>query len=163
MKRNILVSLMIIGAVAALVSGATFATFTDSATVTDTITTGTVNISLDAESDSDTGTFSWDPCTQSPLNVGSLEPCESTVEIFYNGTLNAELTFAIVPTGATGCFGISMGWDGATPVEGLSLGPVPADSASLVVSVMVTDDGEACQGVDLGLELTVTATEVLPS
>ena len=171
MKRNILVSLMIIGAVTALISGATFSAFNDTAEVTSTLTTGTVNVSLADGSDVDAGTFTWNPCTEGAVNLGSLSECLSTVAIYYDGTLSAELLFEL-STDNTGCFVLYMNWnDGpgevSTSADELSFGPVDAEDGALLVSVELNgaldqDALNLCQGTDLNLTLLVTATEVLP-
>ena len=169
MKRNILVSLMIIGAVTALISGATFSAFNDTAEVTSTLTTGTVDVSLADGSDVDAGTFTWNPCTEGAVNLGSLSECLSTVAIYYDGTLSAELLFELTTDNA-GCFVVSMDWNDGGPVSApvnLSLGPVTAEDGVLLVSVELNgaldqDALNLCQDTDLDLTLLVTATEVLP-
>jgi len=164
MKRNILVSLMIIGAVAALISGATFSAFNDTETVDGTVSAGTVTVDLSPTGE---GGLTWTPCAED--NLGSEEECTSTVAVDYTGSLAANLDFALTITDTGSCFQVSMAWAGGSAVTTpapMVLGPVTAVDDDLVITVLIDpsllSDQEAlnaCQGADLILSLLVTATE----
>lgn len=184
MKRNILFSLMMIGAVASLIAGASFSAFTDSDTLTGTITAGNVQVSIGGP-----GTLSWSPQTEgtcnatgqtsTPTPIGSDDVCVSTVNVDYSGNLDAHMIVGLVftPTvGPAGCFVVDLAWnptvgtgddstDGASPLE--LVVPVAGDGV-LTVTVRIDPDlpdgGEGantstCQNASINLTLTVTATE----
>jgi predicted ribosomally synthesized peptide with SipW-like signal peptide len=161
MKRNILVSLMIIGAVAALISGATFSAFTDDQTVTGTLTTGTVDVSL-GESE----TLNWTP-TACDSPIGSQTVCTSTINVTYTG-LSALLDFNLSFDSGS-CFDVAMTWshgpevrNGASPQ--VITGPaILAQDGTLTVTVQVANleqsSLDACQDTTINLTLVVTASE----
>lgn len=173
MKRNILVSLMIIGAVAALVSGATFSAFSDSATVSSgTLTTGTVEVTLGSES------FTWDPttCESAPLN--SNFSCSDDITVTYLGTLAATVNITGTVTESTaGCFAVDWSpggdWTAVTgdigAVAGADLLITTPASQTGAITVTVTLDPSVdqssltCQGATISLTLTVAAEEELPT
>ena len=172
MRRNILFSLMMIGAVAALVSGATFSFFTDSANVTGSITAGNVQVGVGSATLSWTGCPSATPTTSGVL--GSTNTCTSTVSVDYTGNLAAtmvlDVAFTQSPSTSPTCFQVGLSWSGGgTPANGTSspqaVSGLTAADGTATVTVAVRSDLtqeqlNACQGVAINLTLTVTTTEV---
>jgi predicted ribosomally synthesized peptide with SipW-like signal peptide len=69
MKRSILMSLLVIGAVAAIIGGATLAVFNDTETSTgNTLTAGTLDLNVDGQDDPNVAT----------LTVSDMKPCDDT-------------------------------------------------------------------------------------
>lgn len=102
MKRSVLVSLMLIGAVIAVVAGAsTFSAFMDSATGTsDMVTAGTVDVVVNSETDD---VFDWTWSTGTHCNPGKMAPpsgaftgdvCTQQLTINNAGTLAFTYTVA---------------------------------------------------------------------
>jgi predicted ribosomally synthesized peptide with SipW-like signal peptide len=171
---------MIIGAVVALISGATFSTFTDSAFISGSINAGTVYVNALSGQEDTTFTWSGTSCP-GPLNSGA--SCTSTVNVSYDGTLAAtmdiDLSYVefIEPPESEGqppstCFTISAVWsatDGdpaeealTEGQESLSLTGLTAESGTLSVQVTLIDN-DGCQGASVSLFLDITTTEDLPN
>jgi predicted ribosomally synthesized peptide with SipW-like signal peptide len=166
MKRSILISLMIIGAVAAMISGATFSAFTDSDDVTGTLTTGNVTVSV-GNSDS----FNFSPSCTDP--IGSYDVCTSTVAVTYGGTnsLPASLALDLVFDNPESCFVVGLSWSGGGSDSGASPQQVlvaSAASGTATVTVQVNNSLDqltlnGCQDEIINLTLTATATELPPA
>ena len=166
MKRNILFSLMMIGAVAALISGATFSAFTDSATVTGSITAGNVQVGIGQE------TLSWSgtdcPGSASAI-IGSGDDCTSSATVDYTGNLPATMDLVLVSTpSVTGCFTVTATWSVGSQsfVAGVAntiqLLNVTAEDGTVSVTVSLpTNAPNNCQSATLGLNLTVSTEEVV--
>ena len=163
MKRSILLSLMIIGAVAAMISGATFSAFTDSDDATGTLTTGNVNVTL-----GNSESFSFSPSCTNP--IGSDDICTSTVAVTYGGTnsLPASLALDLAFNNPESCFVVGLSWSGGGSDSGASPQQVPVASAAsgtATVTVQVNNSLNqtalnGCQDETITLTLTVTATEI---
>jgi predicted ribosomally synthesized peptide with SipW-like signal peptide len=170
-KRNILFSLMMIGAVAALISGATFSAFTDTANITGSITAGNVQVGF-----GQTGNLSWNPsatCSQpagTPV-LGSTGSCTSTVTVNYTGNLPADMDLSLAFTQSavtpSPCFLVELSWSGGgedsgttSPVE---LTDLTAANGTATVTVSLAElsqvNQDACQSIGISLTLTVTTTE----
>ena len=178
MKRNILFSLMMIGAVASLIAGASFSAFTDSDSLQGTITAGNVQVSIGGP-----GELSWDSTEACPGPIGSEDICTSTVDVNYSGNLDAYLTanlaFTPVDDGTpAGCFLVGLTWDPSVGTIGdstdgtsspLELLVPQAQDGVLTITVQIDPDlpdsseggpsNESCQDAAIDLDLTVTATE----
>jgi predicted ribosomally synthesized peptide with SipW-like signal peptide len=164
LKRNILFSLMIIGAIAALISGATFSAFTDSAEVTGSITAGNVQVDTN-----DTTTLAWNPTADCPAStpttfLGSGDSCTSTVPVDYTGNLPASMSFLLTWESSGDCFEVSASF-GSTPFTGegsqLSLEVAAAADGQVTVTVGLPGDApNSCQSATISLTLTVTTTEI---
>lgn len=171
MKRNILFSLMMIGAVAALISGATFSAFTDSAQVTGTITAGNVDVSF-----GETTVFNWTPdlsCPESPAGsalVRSGTTCTSTVNVIYSGTITAKMTLTLGWTGTnSSCFNVTAQYGATAFINGPDPAPLehvvnPVTPGTYPVTVTVglpAGAANTCQNATINLTLTVTTTDAL--
>ena len=174
MKRSILVSLMIIGAVAALISGATFSAFTDTETIEGTITAGNVDVDLDGATSL---AFTPAPC---PSPIGSETVCTTIITVNYTGSLAAtlDMSLAFTPSDAS-CFAVSLAWDGSgidpAPATGgtgtLSLLDQLAENGTVTVTVQIDSANllltsqaalDACQDATTNImTLTVVATETI--
>ena len=170
MKRSILVSLMIIGAVAALVSGATFSVFTDTETATGTITAGNVDVNLDGAA-----TLVFDPTVDCGAVIGSTTVCTEIITVNYIGTLLASLGMTLdwTPTAAPECFAVDLDWLGASTDSdsdsgkggALAVADTTAESGTVTVTVQIDPlltgvDLDDCQNATTGtMTLTVVATE----
>jgi predicted ribosomally synthesized peptide with SipW-like signal peptide len=158
MKRSILLSLLVIGAVAAMVSGASFSVFSDTESASGTVTAGTVQVDL---TPTGTGSLVWSGAG-CPSPLGSGDTCTANVAVNYAGNLAA--TFAMT-LGAVesepGCYTVSGTWDPDPP--GGSTTPLPIASTAAAdgtVAITVTLSGpNSCQGDTVDVTLTVTATE----
>jgi predicted ribosomally synthesized peptide with SipW-like signal peptide len=86
MKRSILFSLMVIGAIAAVVSAGSYAAFTDDATATGSISAATIDVLLNGDSDDDvTATFALN-------NLLPGESTTATVSVKNNGNRDIHVT-----------------------------------------------------------------------
>ena len=159
---------MIIGAVSAMISGATFSAFTDEETATGSLSTGNVFVSLGGSDN-----LSFTPCTDP---IGSDEVCTATVNVTYGGanSLPALLDFDL-EWGATSCFAVELEWDGSGAAVSdsgtaspLGIADQTAESGVVTITVEVRNVGtgfdqaalNACQDATTGtMTLTVTATE----
>jgi predicted ribosomally synthesized peptide with SipW-like signal peptide len=157
---------MIIGAIAALISGATFSAFTDSATVTGSITAGNVQVDTN-----DTTTLVWNlsetcPASTPTTVIGSGDSCTSTVPVDYTGNLPASMSLLLTWEESTqGCFTVdaSFGTTEFVSGEGSQLSLEVAAAADGVVTVTVglpEDAPNSCQSATISLTLTVTTTEI---
>lgn len=171
MRRNILFSLMMIGAVAALVSGATFSAFTGTANVTGSITAGKVTVGLGSE------TLSWTNClTPTPTTsglLGSANTCTSQVQVNYTGNLAATMVLKVEwtqsATTPANCFQVGASWSAGgsagpsttSPVQvtGLTAANGTATVTVAIASGLSQANLDACQNVGINLTLTVTTTE----
>jgi predicted ribosomally synthesized peptide with SipW-like signal peptide len=161
-----LFSLMMIGAVAALISGATFSAFTDSATVTGSITAGNVQVGFQ-----ETGNLNWNPsatCLEPTPGVnilGSGDSCTSTVNVDYTGNLAASMVLTLTWTETSPCFQVTASF-GATPLAsgggGLTLNVANAADGQVSVTVALPSNAaDSCQNAQISLSLTVTTTEIV--
>ena len=140
-KRSILISMLVIGVVAALIAAATTATFSDQVTSNgNTFKAGTLYMSVDSQCDragqTSVGNFGTDNATPTPTggrDAGNDEPCSLT---------DAHFT-------ATGMYpGASVNRD--YPVS--NLGSLKGDLT--VTSTVTTDGGTACDGSNFTVDLT---------
>jgi predicted ribosomally synthesized peptide with SipW-like signal peptide len=180
MRRSIIVSLLVVGAVAAMVSGASFSVFSDTESASGTVTAGTV-----ALDDGGVETFLIDfpsPSCPGPMGVGDI--CNNGVPgvsggyvLTYTGTLDAHvaLSLSTVESSHPGaaCFTVvgTADLDGA----GLYTLPIPpgytdpagfpvvgggaAETIRVWVTAALTRDSNDCQGVSATATVTAVATE----
>lgn len=179
MKRSILLSLMVIGAVAALITAATSATFTDQVTSTaNTFTAGTVNLTADGNCP-DAGTTTG--CSYSAVNftmpAGGLMPGQSVhhdYTIANAGSLN--FTYATTTTPHAPGSGANIwtcnssavsvvvtGGDdaaggGSINGSGATTGSKTPDTVTVTVSMPLAADN-SCQGATGTLDVVFTATQ----
>ena len=178
MKRSILFSMLIIGAVAALVTSASYAGFNDTDSASGTVTAGTVVLD-------DGGVETFDinfpgPSCPGPLGVGDI--CNNGVPgvsggyaLTYTGNLDAHvaLSLATVESAHAGaaCFTV-IGTAKESGIAGLFSLPIPpgytdplgfpvagGETITVWVTAALTRDSNECQGVTATVTVTATATE----
>ena len=159
MKRSILLSLLIIGAVAAMVGGASFSAFTDQESASGTVTAGTVQVGL---TPTGSGSLTWTG-TGCPGPIGTGDTCTSTVDVDYTGNLAATMDLVLTDNDAAGCFNVSGTWtadDGTPTGAALDQTGVTAEDGTVSVSVQLAPSApNSCQGASVDVTLTVTTTE----
>jgi len=176
MKRSILLSMLTIGAVAAMVTGASFAGFTDTQSGSGAVTAGTVT--LDGVDTFDIN-FPGASCP-GPMGVGDI--CTTGVlgvsggyALTYTGNLDAHvaLSLATVESAHAGaaCFTV-IGTAKESGVTGLFTLPIPpgytdplgfpvvgGETITVWVTANLSRDSNECQGVTATVTVTATATE----
>lgn len=178
MKRSILLSMLTIGAVAAMVTGASFAGFSDTQSGSGTVTAGTVTLD-----DGGVETFNINfpgPSCPGPMGVGDI--CNNGVPgvsggyvLTYTGNLPAHvaLSLATVESAHAGaaCFTV-IGTAKESGVTGLFTLPIPpgytdplgfpvvgGETITAWVTASLSRDSNECQGVTATVTVTATATE----
>jgi predicted ribosomally synthesized peptide with SipW-like signal peptide len=164
MKRSILLSLLVIGAVAALITAATSATFSDSVTSNgNTATAGTLFLSVDNYcgkapdtnarlKGADTACDRGIAATFTNMAPGATAQTK-TYAVRNDGSLAGKLnvTQTLVSSDPTGC--PVSNWTVSTAPTNVSL--AAAGTTSYILSVALnTAAGNACQGVTLTINLT---------
>ena len=160
MKRSILFSVLIIGAVFAVVAGAgTFATFTDSATGGQTVSSGTVDVLVNGDTD-DNFAVSLAGGAGCPSNMAFGDSCTFAVTVANNGSLSFTTAFTLTETDANNCWTTTY----ALPAGDAEGGDAdadhdPADSHSTTLSTALDNDAAVCQGASNAISLTIDATQ----
>jgi predicted ribosomally synthesized peptide with SipW-like signal peptide len=153
MKRSILLSIMIIGAVAALVSGATFAVFSDSGTASGQVSTGNVVLYLNGDNPGVVDfSLGSDGC---PANLGYGDGCYSDLEIMNNGSLDGTISELSVSDQYSSCFTSTLLDFDSVPFDLAS-----GDSVTGEVVVEVTGDSPGCQALTETVTVTATLDQV---
>jgi predicted ribosomally synthesized peptide with SipW-like signal peptide len=160
MKRSILFSSLVIAAVLAVVAGAsTFATFTDQASGSQTVTAGTVDVEVNNDTDDAFAiTFGGASCT-SPTNMAYGDSCTFTVNVKNAGSLSFTTSTTLTesnPTCFTSTFVLPNG-----DVEGgdADNDHDPADTHAVTLTTTLDNDAAACQGTSNLVSLTIDATQ----
>jgi predicted ribosomally synthesized peptide with SipW-like signal peptide len=162
MKRSILLSMVVIGAIAAMVTAGAFSAFSDTATGTGTITAATIDVIVDGDADDDV------VLTFSPQNLLPGESSSDSFSVLNNGNRDVHLVATPVVSGGTG--GCPNG--NLTPVV-FSITDTPTDDhggnihiadgsteTGTVTATLVAGAPEACQGVTFTITVTFVATGV---
>lgn len=162
MKRSILFSALVIGAVLSIVAGAsTFATFTDQATGSQTVTAGSVDVEVNNDTDDAFAiTFGGASCT-APGNMAFGDSCTFTLNVKNAGTLSFTTSFLVGETDTNNCF--------TTALTGLPAGDVeggdadndhdPADTHAATLTTTLDNDAAVCQGAANTVSVTIDATQ----
>jgi predicted ribosomally synthesized peptide with SipW-like signal peptide len=153
-----LLSLLVIGAVAAMVGGASYSAFTDSESASGTVTAGSVAVDL---SPTGSGSLVWSGAgCPSPLGQG--DSCTADVAVDYTGNLAATFDMSLVATESEpGCYTVGGVWDPnppGAPTTALPTSTAVAEDGTVAITVTLTG-GNSCQGETASVTLTVTATE----
>ena len=173
MKRSILMSLFVIGAMASLVAVGTWAQFTDSGTGSGTVTAGTVDIVLDGDVDDNIDlTFNSDAGCPSPMAPG--DTCTDTVGITNDAsTLAIDYTATAEVTAGKECdddnvgddFTVSVGHfvdttvnPGTNDTNHFPAGLADSETFHVHVTLDAAVDDD-CQGDSATVTLTVSATQ----
>lgn len=153
-------SALVIGAVLAVVAGAgTFATFTDSATGGQTVSSGTVDVLVNGDAD-DNFAVSLAGGAGCPSNMAFGDTCTFGVTVANNGSLSFTTAFTLTETDANNCFDTTY----ALPAGDAEGGDAhadhdPADSHATTLSTTVNNDAAVCQGASNAISLTIDATQ----
>ncbi len=163
MHRSILISVLVIGAVLAIVAGVgTYATFTDTDSSSGDVKAGTVDISANAEGpDTDlaftTGSLSC------PDNLAIGDACTADVTVTNNGSLAVDYTgsageIETAPNGGSDCFSVALD---ATLTSGAL---AASGSATGTVTVTLDNPGDPgfdnkCQGASDDVTVTIDAVQ----
>jgi spore coat-associated protein N len=161
-KRSILLSVLIIGAVAALVGAGSWAAFTDSGTASGTVTAGTVDIKLNG---SDTASLTFSSAPGCPNAMAPGDSCTATVTVT-NGNSSLALDYTIgtptVTPSNSSCTSFSASVTSPTDTAG-DPGHMPAgapDSETFDVTVtLASSAGNECQGASATVSVPVNATQ----
>lgn len=158
MKRSILFSALVIGAVLAVVAGAsTYATFTDQAAGSQTVTAGTVDVVVNNDTDDAFAiSFGGSSCTSS-TNMAYGDSCTFTVNVKNDGTLSFTTAYTITETDANNCFSTSL--SGLPSGDGVDADHDPADTHAATLTTTLDSDVAACQGASNLIGLTIDATQ----
>jgi predicted ribosomally synthesized peptide with SipW-like signal peptide len=176
--RRILLSMMVIGAVAAMVSGASFSAFTDEESASGQVQAGTVQID-----DGGVGTLVLSTGAGGcPDNMGSGDTCSIVnspglpgYAINWTGSLDAHIAISLdVVESVAGCFMVTgtagsdatgQGGQFLLPVPPLGLDPLgfPVDGGvneTIPIQVIATlTGGNNCQGATADITVNAVATE----
>jgi predicted ribosomally synthesized peptide with SipW-like signal peptide len=166
-KRSILLSGLIIGAVLSIVAGAgTFATFTDSATGTQTLNSGTVDVLVDGTaSDNFTINMTGPGC---PSDMAFGDSCSWTATVENDGSLSFTTAYTIVEVESTDphdCWTVTYTGLPAGDAEGgdADADHDPGDSHSTTLTATLDNPGggddNICQGATDDITLTIDATQ----
>ncbi len=162
MKRSILMSLVVIGAVVALLAGgATFAPFTDSDSDKGEVTAGNVEIEVLG-----TGTLTFDaPVVSCPSPMAPGDTCTASVQVQNTGDLTVTLSDPSHSiTNVSGGEGTCDAGDWTTATANLSYTPdvtnvAPGGVKTFNAKVTLDSDAqEGCQGATAEVTVEVTAT-----
>lgn len=163
MFRRLLVSGLVLGALATTVGAATYAPFTDSATGTGTVTSATIDIIVAGETDD---TF---PLTFSPQNLLPNESSSSTVAVLNNSNRDIHLAAGTAtvssdnegqcPSGWLVVSGFSVTDNQGNDHSVVHISDGGSENATLTVTLH-NDAPETCQGRTFTVTLPLTATGV---
>jgi hypothetical protein len=132
--RNILLSFMVIGVAAALVSGATFAPFTDSGAATRVVTIGAVTLLFDGEDSAETPLpFDVDLQPYCPDNLAPGDSCSATVTIANPQNSNSLAAVMSAPVATIT----------SVTINGLPAPDCSADDWLLTAVIADTNEGES--------------------
>lgn len=160
MKRSIIMSMLVIGALATLIGAGTWATFTDQGIATGDVTAGTVDVVLNGDPDDDVA-LNFDPGEDPvcPANMAYSEFCTAGLTVLNDGSLSVTYVVTVVDSAPT-CFSSVLDIEGA-----LEAGDSPdadhdaGDSHPGTVTTTLDSDAEACQGVTNTVTITVDASQ----
>lgn len=156
MFKKILMSGLVLGALAATVGGATYAPWSDAATGTGTITAAVIDIEVDGGAPGEPDAFGL---VFIPQDLLPGESSSDTFTLDNVGTRDVSLTYLAAPSGGTVL--CPAGW--LTPIT--VTGPAtltPADPPAVVTVSATLDSGAPidCMGVTFTVTVTVTGTGV---
>lgn len=161
MKRSIIMSMLVIGALATLIGAGTWATFTDSGTATGDVTAGTVNVVLNSDT-SDDVELAFEPGTdpECPANMAFGETCTAALTVANAGSLSVTYAVTVVDSAAD-CFTSVLDIEAALEAgdEEGDADHDAGDSHSGTVTTTLDSDAEACQGATNTVTVTVDATQ----
>lgn len=162
--RIVLSSLVVIGAIAALVTAATMAVFSDQV-ISDgnTFAAGTLYMSVDGECGGPRtgsgGDGGGDPCnlTSVAFTVTNMQPGDSSSHpyaVVNEGSLPGTLTVSASETDASNCFNVTIDDDGPT---NLDANGGANDSTTVTVTVELPESANnTCQAASGSVEVTFT-------
>jgi predicted ribosomally synthesized peptide with SipW-like signal peptide len=167
MKRSILLSLMVIGAVAALITAATSAVFSDEVTSTgNTFTSGTLIINIDGQHPTESGQLTFSDMTPGDYKVQKVHVSNpGTLQLRYAVTgatspsdLNGALVMAVATAGTctvggtgTGAIGGTFLYGTADPNQSTGSGGLPITGSS---GKIIGDPAQHAQTGDRPLDPT---------
>ncbi len=163
MFKKLLMSGLVLGALAATVGAGSYAAFTDTSTGTGTITAATINIDVDGEIDD---TF---VLTFAPTNLLPSESSSDTFSLANVGNRDVHVVATPVVTGGTALCPVGNLTPVVVSIANLSGSPHAeppvhiADGDTEVGTVTATLDAgapEDCQGVSFTVTVTLVATGV---
>ncbi|MEO6198058.1 MAG: SipW-dependent-type signal peptide-containing protein [Dehalococcoidia bacterium] len=160
MKKNLLLSTLMIGAVLAVVAGAgTFATFTDQATGSQTVTSGSVDVLVNGDA-GDNFAISLTGGPGCPSNMAFGDTCTFALTVANNGTLSETTAFTLTETDTNNCWTTTY----ALPSGDVEGGDAhndhdPGDSHATTLSTTLDNDAAVCQGSSNTISLTIDATQ----
>ncbi len=165
MKRSIIMSMLVIGALATLIGAGTWATFTDSGTATGDVTAGTVDVVLNDDGSDDVElTFTPGSDPECPDNMAYNETCTAGLTVANNGSLS--VTYDVTVTDSQGaCFTSVLDIEAALETgdggegEGGDSDHNAGDSHDGTVTTTLDSDDDSCQGVTNTVTVTVLASQ----